>query len=396
MPLSLTLLIVSIILLLIYLILYWASYVPIKSQTDETPEIDADNAPSISVVIITHDSDALLERVIDEVASQDYPNFEIVVVNNASTDNTNDVIKRCSAKYPNLLRHTYLPQNRNGIIHMSIATTLGVRASRKEWVVILRPTSSPKSSQWLRSFANAIQQGYSLCLGYNEYYGYDNSSWVKKAKSWRRKAQILNYRAINRGKRMPIEAENTNIAFRKEDFLTNGGYGRWLDIKNDHEVLYATTYYPSNTTTLLTQADAQVETILPPIEDLWDTDKSLMKKAYKRLSKFTKLRRNYYTTLTILYLFTFLILCSGIGLTYYLLPFDNSLLLINEKIYLDYSLPYLGDEIPLIPLCTIAIYVITSLTHLIVKSHKNKRDIKNLTVPLKSNPLEDFNDENLF
>lgn len=387
-PLSIILIGLSLILLLIYIVLHWRSYVAVKTFNKE-PHVysKTDDCPSFSVVIITHDSDNMLERVIDLVAAQDYPKFEILIVNNASTDNTNDVIKRASNKYPTLLRHTYLPQNRNGILHMSIATTLGVRASRNEWVVLLKPTSSPKTTNWLSSIAEAIVQGHSLCIGYNDYYGYDNSKWIKKAIKWRRKAQILNFRAISRGKRKPIEVESSNMVFRKQDFFDNGGYGRWLDIKSFHENPYATTFTKSREAIFLTRPEAQVETILPPIEDLWQTDCMLMKKSYRKFSFATKMRRNYYSILTFFYFISFLLLIAGIYFSLMPLPFDNSTDYIDTtSVIINYG------PIPILAPVSLLFFFIVSLIHYIYIIYFNRRDINRLYSPLVSNPQDYLED----
>jgi len=387
MPITLIILGLSIILLLIYVLLYWRSYVAVPAQTPFVPQPSGSKpVPSISVVIITHDSDDQLELMLDKVATQDYSDFEIVIVNNASTDNTNDVIKRAIVKYPGLIRSTYLPQNKNGILHMSMATTLGVRASRKEWIVLLKPTSTPKSKYWLQSLGDAISQGCSLCIGYNQYYGYDDSSWVRRAIAWRQKTQILNFRAIYRGRCKPIEAESTNIAFRKVDFSNNGGYGKWLDVKNYHENLYATTFYGPRTTRMLTQSDAQVETLLPPIEELWETDRNLMKKSYKKLSISTKLRRNYYTSLTWFYTLAVVVLLAGIMVGLYPIAVDNT----NQII--DYNV-YLGIDMPILVPSTALLFVIISLSHLFTKIYKNKKDKKNIQTALVSTPINDLIDD---
>ncbi len=381
-PLSLILLALALVLLLLYIILHWMSYVAIRPATndDEKYSPGAD-APSFSVVIITHDSDTMLERTIEQVAMQDYPNFEIVVVNNASTDNTSDVIKRAVSKHPGLVRHTYLPQNRNGLLHMSIATTLGARAARNEWIILLKPTSTPKSKRWLTAFAKTIEEGHTLCMGYNDYYGYDNSAWVRQAIRWRRKAQILNYRAVNRGKRKPIEAESSNIAFRKDDFFNNKGYGLWLSVKSFHESLYATTFAEPGQTAFLTTADAQVETILPPIEPLWKTDSDLMRKAQRKMKAGTKIRRRHYTILTLVYLLSVLILAAGIGC--YIAPSPSD----TTKQILDLGmLPPPLDDIPALPAVAMLVFLIVSLIHLIAILYHNRRDVRNLYVPLQNNP----------
>lgn len=391
--------IAAIALLAIYIIVYWASYAAIPAQpahdnTQRTTSIPngaptSSACPSISVVIVTHDSDHILERAIELVAAQDYPDFEILIVNNASSDNTNDVIKRHVQLHPGLVRYTFLPQNKNGILHEAMAVTLGVRAARKEWVLLLKPTSVPKSREWLRTFAEAIQRGYSLCIGYNQFYGYDNARWVRKTVRHLRKRQILNFRAIMRGQRKPIEAEGSNIAFRKDEFLTNGGYGKWLTLKNCHENLYATTYFPSGTTTFLTAPDAQVETLLPPILPLWQTELRMRKQAYRRFSLNTRLRRSHYSIISLLAFVSIITLLAGIALCLCPMDFDNSTIVSPEVVFLPDSLP----AVPLYALAGAGGFLLIAIIHLAIKAHHHRRDRKRLYSPLISDPKVDFSDD---
>lgn len=385
MPISLIILVLSLILLITYIILYWCSYVPIRPMSQLKQSNPTANAsvqwPGLSVVIITHDSESILRHTINSVACQQYPNFEIIVVNNASTDNTNDVIKRAVKQYPTLLRSTHLPQNRNGFLHMTMATTLGVRAARKEWVVLLRPNSIPKSSFWLQNIAEAINQGYDMCIGYNQYYGIDNSSWERCAIKWHRKAQVRNYRAIYRGKRCPIEAENSNFAFRKQDFLNNGGYGRWLNLPNYHEHPYTATFATTDSTAMLMQPDAQVETLLPPIRELWQTERQQIRKAYRRLPRIAKLRRHYYALLSMFLYIATIALLAGIYLAIFPLNNDTSASIIEQYLILEHLPP-----IPVAVPCTFIVFVALLLIHFIYKAHCVRQDKQRLNIPLVNNP----------
>lgn len=382
-PISLTLIIVSLLLLPICVILYHRSYISIaKPHTPPSkPTVDTDKLPSFSIVVTTHDSDYMLKNAIDKLVSQQYPKFEIVIVNNASTDNTNDVITRATNEHPQLIRHTYLPQNRNGILHTAMATTLGVRASRNEWIILLKPNSTPKSSLWLMTIAQAIDHNTKLCIGYNDYYGYDNSKWVRKAISWRKKSQIKNYHAICRGKRKPIETENSNIALRKCDFFSNGGYGRWLYLKSFHENLYVTTFTKSSETKFLTSPTAQVETLLPPIETLWQTERRLIKKSLAKLSRSTKLRRCHRLMINLLYLFAVIMMIAGVAFSIFPLPGDNS-----QDYFNMVSATTLHQTIPLTTIIAALVFTILSLVHCIIVVWLDRRDAQRLYCPISNAP----------
>lgn len=382
-PISLTLIILSLLLLPICVILYHRSYISIaKPQTPPSkPTIDTDKLPSFSIVVATHDSDYMLKNAIDKLVAQQYPKFEIVIVNNASTDNTNDVITRATNEHPDLIRHTYLPQNRNGILHTAMATTLGVRASRNEWVILLKPNSTPKSSQWLMTIAQTIDHDTKLCIGYNDYYGYDNSKWVRKAIAWRKKSQIRNYHAICCGKRKPIETENSNIAFRKSDFFSNGGYGRWLFLKSFHENLYVTTFMKPCETKFLTTPEARVETLLPPIETLWQTERRLIKKSLSKLSRSTKLRRGHRLMINLLYIVAAIMMIAGVAFSVFPPSSDNS------QDYFDMvSATTLLQSVPLTSVVAALVFAILSLIHCIVVVWLDRRDAQRLYSPITTAP----------
>ena len=49
--------------------------------------------PTVSVIIPTHNRDWLISKTIAYVLNQTYENFEIIVVDNGSTDNTQSVVE---------------------------------------------------------------------------------------------------------------------------------------------------------------------------------------------------------------------------------------------------------------------------------------------------------------
>lgn len=49
--------------------------------------------PLVSVLIPIHNGEMFLEECLDSVVSQDYPNYEVVVINDASTDNTGEILR---------------------------------------------------------------------------------------------------------------------------------------------------------------------------------------------------------------------------------------------------------------------------------------------------------------
>jgi glycosyltransferase involved in cell wall biosynthesis len=84
--------------------------------------------PMVSVIIPTFNRENYVTKAIDSVLAQTYPDYEIVVVDDGSTDNTKEVIR----KYKDKIRYLY--QKNQGV---SSARNSGIKASRGEWIAFL-------------------------------------------------------------------------------------------------------------------------------------------------------------------------------------------------------------------------------------------------------------------
>ena len=68
-------------------------------------------SPKVSVMIVTYNQENLIGETIESVISQDYPNLEIVVADDASVDGTQSVIKAYQEKYPLQIKPVLNPVN---------------------------------------------------------------------------------------------------------------------------------------------------------------------------------------------------------------------------------------------------------------------------------------------
>lgn len=92
--------------------------------------ITAPNCPLVSVVIPTYNHAHFLGRALQSVLDQTYTNWEALVIDNHSTDNTNEVLRQYSDP-----RITLLKIHNNGVIAAS--RNMGIRAAKGEWIAFL-------------------------------------------------------------------------------------------------------------------------------------------------------------------------------------------------------------------------------------------------------------------
>jgi glycosyltransferase involved in cell wall biosynthesis len=88
--------------------------------------------PLVSVIIVNHNYGRFLQQAVDSVFEQTYPNIECIIVDDASSDESAEVLQSISTQYP---RATVLRRASNG--GQSLASKEGFEASSGEYAVFL-------------------------------------------------------------------------------------------------------------------------------------------------------------------------------------------------------------------------------------------------------------------
>lgn len=123
--------------------------------------------PKVSIVVVSQEHAVALKQSLPTLLEQQYPHFEVVVVDAASTDDTEDVIKHLSSKYDHL-RRTFFSHTGHIKDIQQFALMLGLRAARTDWVVLTHPGCEPASEEWLMRMARHINDDTDLIIGTSE------------------------------------------------------------------------------------------------------------------------------------------------------------------------------------------------------------------------------------
>ena len=88
-----------------------------------------DQQPGVSVVVCAKNEAYNLEAFLPHLLEQDYPEFEVIVVNDASEDNTEFILKRFQQMYSNL-KVTFVPLGTRVGSSKKLALTLAAKAAK--------------------------------------------------------------------------------------------------------------------------------------------------------------------------------------------------------------------------------------------------------------------------
>ena len=93
------------------------------------------NRPLVSVVIIFWNAERFLQEAIESVLGQSYSAWELLLVDDGSTDGSTAIARHCAGRYPERVRYLEHPGHAN--LGMSAARNCGVRGARGPCVAFL-------------------------------------------------------------------------------------------------------------------------------------------------------------------------------------------------------------------------------------------------------------------
>jgi glycosyltransferase involved in cell wall biosynthesis len=274
--------------------------------------------PSVSVIIVAKDECDNLNKNLPIILTQDYPDYEVIVVNDGSADDSEFVLKRLKEEYPHLYT-TFAPASYENESRRQriLSLTIGIKAANKDVFLFTEADATPSGKDWIRSMVSALPPGKDIAIGYCRYRA-PNGFWAKIA-LLDNLLFSLQYLSMAIRKK-PFTGIYRNIAYRKKMFFDNKGFSSVLKYDNAEEVFLNQIMKDDNTAVALGESSFVYSSLENYFE--WKFIKVNYMRAKRRFSNLS-FRVFYLETLTryLLYaLFVAIVVCAcAKGLWLYIL-----------------------------------------------------------------------------
>ena len=221
----------------------------------------------LSIIIPAHNQAPELQRHLPAIMEQDYDDFEVIVVDMSSTDETMKVLEDMELQYPSL-RHTCTPSTARDISLERLALTLGFRSAKHEWMVVTHADCRPATSQWLRCMAEAVVEEKEILVGVAKYDEQRHTWFDYKVGFYRLWNTLANLRHI-RGGHAAVRADGCNVGLRRSFILSQDGFGDHLNLLTGAEELLVNRLSTAKNTVVCDSTDAIVIEDRLPARRLW-------------------------------------------------------------------------------------------------------------------------------
>ena len=123
----------------------------------------------ISIIIAARNESDNLYDNLPFILTQDYPEFEVIIVNNQSVDESAWLLKALCLQHKNL-KVVEIGKNKHLLPGKKLPITLGVKAAKYEKMVFTDADCKPASNQWLRIMSETFTENHQIILGYAPYF----------------------------------------------------------------------------------------------------------------------------------------------------------------------------------------------------------------------------------
>lgn len=330
-----------------------------KDTNKQLPDIEH---IGISIIITAKNEADNLRKNLPSILEQDYPNFQVVVVNNGSTDSTEYVLNEMRNNYPTKLYTTFIPVDYDADNDKKLALTIGIKAAKHDILLFTEADTKPLTEKWVNEYAKEFMEGKDVVLG---------GCQLKIEKGFYRKLILfgnlmfgVKYLSMALIKK-PYMGIERNMAYRKSLFFENRGFSSLLNIEYGEDNLFINKIANKKNTSVVVSLESMVESDVVDRLSTWRTIKGKylitkhhLKGCADKVLSFEVLSRYVFYLLfaamcIIGALFPAIILI-GIAITLFLIRYIVQLIVINKnsKLYNSgkyiFSLPFLDIFTPIL------------------------------------------------
>lgn len=234
--------------------LYFSLFVHLKLALVNINEVTEPSSKPLSVIICARNEAENLKQFLPSILSQDYSNFEVVVVNDRSWDGTADILEEFEIKHPNLKVVTVTDGDKF-IAGKKFAVTMGIKAASNEWLVFTDADCEPAAVNWLTNMQQPEDNNIDILLGYSPYF--KKRGLLNVLIRFETFFTAVNYLSFAL-KGMPYMGVGRNMAYKKSLFFKNKGFAAHMHIPSGDDDLFVNANANDNNTAIRIHRDSHV------------------------------------------------------------------------------------------------------------------------------------------
>lgn len=201
-----------------------------KASSGEQPA----ETPGVSVILCAHNEAYNLSQYLQALLTQDYPEYEVIVVDDGSEDDTRAVIENYQVNDPRL-RRTFVPIGARVRSTKKLALTLAAKAAKYDYLLLIEADCVPESKHWISAMMSGFKADKDIVLGFSAYF--EEKGHLNR---------LMRYEGLFNGLHYlgaalcghPYMGVGRNLAYRKSLFFESGGFTHQMNTQQGDDDLF--------------------------------------------------------------------------------------------------------------------------------------------------------------
>ena len=241
---------------LVYLLVIFGRTAWFKSNTKSSK--NQNPAEGVTVLVAAHNEFQNLKVLIPKLFEQDYPKFDVMIVNDRSNDRTKRLLEEMMVRYPKLRSVTikYTPKH---VTAKKFALTLGIKVAKNDVILLTDADCMPTSDQWIRKMTAPVRENdKTFSIGFSGYVA--KSTILNKWIQFETMLTALFYFSFGLWK-APFMGVGRNLCYRKTFFMEAKAFKGLWDIECGDDDLFVNQYPTGNNAAIVLDSEATTTSI---------------------------------------------------------------------------------------------------------------------------------------
>ena len=189
----------------------------------------------VSVIVCAKNEEENVKKYIPLLAEQNYPDFEIVLIDDASSDETLEVFEQFEKEYSNI-RLVKVENNEAFWGNKKYALTLGIKASKKDYLLFTDADCYPTSKDWITAMTSQFTMNKTIVLGYGGYEKTERSFLNKiiRFETVLTAVQYFSWAKLG----APYMGVGRNLAYKRDEFFNVNGFIDHIQVRSGDDDLF--------------------------------------------------------------------------------------------------------------------------------------------------------------
>jgi len=254
----------------------------------------------VSVIVYAKNEAYNLSKLIPLLQQQKYEIYEMVLINDASNDETLEEMKKFE-KNDSRIKIVNVKNNEAFWGNRKYALTLGIKSAKYEQLLLTDANCMPSSREWIKEMSLLFSESKSIILGFVTYPS-KKYSFLNTLIRFEKLLSTIHYFSYAKLK-SPYMADGKNLAYKKSDFFRVNGFINHIKINSGHDNLFIRDASTSSNTTIALSPKSHVISETPNTLREWFYQKKNHIKTTSHYKLKHKLLIGLYNSSKLLFLF---------------------------------------------------------------------------------------------